>query len=88
MHKTKLEQEVYEWLLAHPGVFWTSIEVAEGMGIHPWSVSPRFRPLERKGLVEQSEKRSLNSAGQLRTMRAWRAIPPKPVQLSLFGGDA
>ena len=88
VRKTKLEQDVFEWLLEHRGVFWTSIEVAEGMGIDKWSVSPRFRPLERKGLVEQGEKLSLNSSGQPRVLRAWRAIPPAPVQLALFGGDA
>lgn len=86
VRQTKLEQQVYEALLKHPGVFLTSIEVAQLMGVDKWSISPRFQPLKRKGLVEQSEKIGLNSSGKPRTMQAWRAVKPKPVQLHFFEG--
>lgn len=86
VRQSKLEQQVYEALLRHPGVFLTSIEVAQLMGVDKWSISPRFQPLKRKGLVEQSEKLGLNSSGKPRMLQAWRAVPPKPVQLAFFEG--
>lgn len=72
---TALEALVYNDLMKHPGA-WTAIEIAHRLNIHEWSISPRLKPLERKGEVDRSEKKlCYNSAGHLRNMIANRAIP-------------
>ena len=76
MAASHLEQVVYDYLLSR-GVFLTSIEIAEGMGVDKWSISPRMRPLFRKGHVEIGRKLGFNSNGKLREMLAWRAVRPR-----------
>ena len=73
MRDSELEAQVYQTLL-RCGVYMTSIEVAAEMGIDKWSISPRFKPLHRKGLVELTEKLGVNTAGKLRKLQAWRAV--------------
>jgi predicted transcriptional regulator len=71
---TYLEQQVYRVLLKSASCM-TSIEVSEALGMHLVTVSPRFAPLHRKGLVERENKVALNSAGKPKRLQAWRAIP-------------
>jgi DNA-binding MarR family transcriptional regulator len=87
IRNTKLEAEVLA-MLRMSGLWLSVIEIAEVMGIDKWSVSPRLRPLHRKGLVEVRVEPRLNSSDKIRGMQVWHAIRPKPVQLSLFEGDA
>jgi predicted transcriptional regulator len=70
---TNLEDQVYQVLLKSAS-YMTCLEVAEAAGMDKWSVSPRFAPLHRKGMVEPGEKIALNSAGKPRLLQAWRAI--------------
>jgi len=68
-----LEQDVYQFLLEHRGRYMTVIEIAQGMGMHPWSISPRMLPLWRKGLLlDPIKKAGLNSAGKIRNLQAWQ----------------
>jgi Mn-dependent DtxR family transcriptional regulator len=72
MRETKLESEVHIVLLSHRGRYMTSMDVATEMRIHPWSISPRFRPLWRKGYLKDPIKiPGLNSAGKIRLLQAW-----------------
>jgi Mn-dependent DtxR family transcriptional regulator len=80
MHRSKLEARVLAVLVEH-GTWMTSLEVADAMGVDKWSISPRFQPLYKKGLVEQGRKLGLNSNGKPRMLLAWRAYRPPPVQL-------
>ena len=48
----------------------TTTEIAEFGGLDKWSVSPRMKPLEGKGLVERTDKRHNRQI-------VWRSIPPK-----------
>ena len=54
------------------GIWMTVLEIAAELDMHPWSISPRMKPLYRKGLVEKSKKLGLNTAGRTRMMLAWR----------------
>jgi predicted transcriptional regulator len=74
MHTSKMERLVYDTLLRHPGQYLTTVEVARIIGVDKWSISPRFQPLLRKGLVELGKKVGANSSGKARTLQAWRAI--------------
>lgn len=74
-----LEWKVFEVLASHWPRYMTSIEVAEELEIDKWSISPRFAPLERKGLVECMKVAALNSSGKVRSMLAWRARFRRPL---------
>jgi hypothetical protein len=51
----------------------TGIEIARATDIHPWSITPRLRPMVRDGLVETYGKRPcVNSEGNMREMLVWR----------------
>ncbi len=72
IQKSRLEMAVYNYLLPHRGRYMTSIEIAKGMGIDKWSVSPRLKPLWVKGLLRDPMKMSaLNSSGKIRTLLGW-----------------
>lgn len=55
----ELESRVLQAIVVLSGA--TSKEVAAYLEISPWSVSPRFRPLERKGLIEKTGERRAGS---------------------------
>lgn len=80
---TKLEQEVLAVLTAS-GAWLSVYQIAEEMDLDKWSVSPRLRPLWRKGTVEVKKEPRLNSEGNVVNMQVWRAIRLGPAQLSLF----
>ena len=74
MAVTRLEAEVCEALKAHGGLM-TCLCVSRAMNKPAWSISPRFKPLERKGLIERvGTMVVLNSNGRPRKLTAWRAI--------------
>jgi len=51
----------------------TGIEIARAVGRHPWSITPRLRPMQRDGLIETYGKRAcINSEGNMREMLVWR----------------
>ena len=52
-----LESKVLDTLQAHSDGL-TSSEVANLLDLHAWSISPRFAPLRRKGLIFDSGERS------------------------------
>lgn len=74
---TKLEATVYKVLLVHFPRYLTSIEIAEEIGKHEWSVSPRMAPLVRKGYAERIKVKARNSEGNTTTLLAWRAVRPE-----------
>jgi hypothetical protein len=68
---TALESEVYKTL--RHDMLMTSLDVSRITGIPIWSISPRFKPLERKGLIERvGTMVVLNSNGRPRKLTAWR----------------
>jgi Mn-dependent DtxR family transcriptional regulator len=70
---TKKEKIVYD-ALAENGTWMTSLCLARYLKIHPWHISPRLKPLERKGLVERGEKKPvLNTSGKVANLISWRA---------------
>jgi hypothetical protein len=70
---TVLEAEVYKTLKEHGGLM-TSLCVVRVIKKPAWSISPRFKPLERKGLIERAGTLVvLNSNGRPRKLTAWRA---------------
>jgi Mn-dependent DtxR family transcriptional regulator len=72
MSFTDKEQMVYA-ALAETGVPMTSLCVARALDVDPWSVSPRFKPLEDKGAIERCGKLTvLNSSGNIAALTAWR----------------
>lgn len=75
-------------VLRSRGVWMTVLEIARDANLHPWSVSPRMRPLCRKGMVEEGKKQGLNTAGRVRWMLAWRIKSRETVGLwgSTIGG--
>lgn len=54
-HLPHLEGVVLEWLQNHPPG--TVDDIALGTGLQTETVSPRMRPLERKGFIRATEKR-------------------------------
>lgn len=68
-----LELIVYKVLKTH-GTRMTSLCVMRALGWSTaWSISPRFRPLERKGLIEQAGELVVpNSSGKPRALMAWQ----------------
>lgn len=80
MRKSGLENRVYQTLRDHWPRYLTTLETAEAMGIDKWSISPRFAPLLRKGLVESIKKPAINSNGHVRDLLAWRAVRPEDQQ--------
>lgn len=63
------EAEVLE-ALAGLGGRATTTEIAKFGGLDKWSVSPRMKPLEGKGLVERTDERHNHQI-------VWRSIPQK-----------
>lgn len=73
---TQLEEVVYGALKEHGPM--TSIEVADRLRISPWSISPRFAPLERKGYIERTGERRKNPhTGRGKGLDVWQVKPPK-----------
>lgn len=67
------EMAVLEHLLKRPVRGATSDEMSDSTGIPRVTVSPRFRPLERKGLVIDSGERRRGKSG--RTSIVWKPSP-------------
>jgi len=91
IRRTKMEQIVSDYLHAvYPRSF-AAIEIARILNVHPWSISPRLKPLEKKGDVERvGTRHCLNTHNKMRLMVIWRAkltdkepvtdgTPPTPV---------
>ena len=72
---SELEQRVYDHLFK-TGRDLTAFEIARGLGMDIRSISPRLKPLERKGGVVRSGKRyCVNDAGNPTLMVTWLALP-------------
>jgi DNA-binding MarR family transcriptional regulator len=72
---THLEQLVYTYLFK-TGRELTALEIARGMNMDIRTVSPRLKPLERKGGVVRLGKRyCVNDAGNPSLMITWLALP-------------
>lgn len=72
---THLERLVYDYLFK-TGRELTAFEIARGMRMDIRTVSPRLKPLERKGGVARTGKRvCLNDAGNPSLMTTWLALP-------------
>ena len=76
VNATHLEQLVYTYLF-DTGRELTALEIARGMHMDVRTVSPRLRPLERKGYIMERPKRyCINDAGNPTPQIAWYALPP------------
>ena len=72
---THLELLVYDYLFK-TGRELTALEIARGMHMDIRTVSPRLKPLEKKGGVVRSGKRyCVNDAGNPSLMITWLALP-------------
>jgi len=70
---TKTEQAVLEVFTSRPSKSMTSLCVARILQVDPWSVSPRFKPLEDKGVIERCGKMMVvNSNGNPASLTAWK----------------
>jgi hypothetical protein len=68
---TALELIVYTYL-SNARRALTALEIARGIPMDIRSVSPRLAPLERKGIVERSDKRyCINDAGNPTLQDTW-----------------
>lgn len=75
VNATNLELLVYNYLFRR-GEDLTAFEIARGLRMDIRSISPRLKPLKRKGFVtETGTKLCLNDAGNMRPMITWRAEP-------------
>ena len=72
----KLEADVLR-ALKESGTWMTSLAIAAAVGQDKWSISPRMKPLEEKGLVERTKMAGLNSTGNIRDLTHWRRIKRK-----------
>jgi Mn-dependent DtxR family transcriptional regulator len=73
--RSNMQERVYQFLYVRWPAAFASIEIARGIGAHPWSVSPRTAPLERQGWIERAGKRKVvNTTGKLANMVIWRAF--------------
>ena len=73
---TRLESLVYK-TLKECGQPMTALCVSRKIGIDKWSISPRFKPLEDKGLIERAGTMTvLNSGGNPRKLNAWKVTTP------------
>ena len=69
----QLEAAVYACLWSHRPLYKTVVEIAALTGIDKWSISPRMRPMFRKGILDDPiVVARLNSAGNIRNQQAWR----------------
>jgi hypothetical protein len=72
--QSRLEWDVWQVLLAHRPRYLNSLQVARIMNVDKWSISPRFKPLWRKGLLKDPVKLpALNSSGNIRNLMHWSA---------------
>lgn len=72
---TNLELIVHTYLFG-TGRELTAFEIARGLGMDIRTVSPRLKPLERKGGVMRTGKRyCMNDAGNPTLMITWLALP-------------
>lgn len=53
----------------------TSTEAAQVLNIPPWSISPRFRPLARKGLIHDTGMTRIGATGRRHIV--WKSGPEK-----------
>ena len=75
----RLQNLIYQ-LLRTTTASMTTMEIAEALGIHPWSITPRMVQLERKKLVERDgTKIGVNSNGRQRKLTAWKAVQNAPL---------
>ena len=72
MNVSKLQEAVLRVLRSRNDPM-AAIEIARAMDIHPWSVTPRMKPLERLGLVVRvGTGPRLNSENNMRNMQLWQ----------------
>jgi predicted ArsR family transcriptional regulator len=69
-----LEAVIFSWLCGRASSGGTSEEIAEALQLPRVTVSPRMKPLERKGLVHASSQRRLGQSG--RNQIVWLAVCP------------
>ena len=68
-----LEQSVLGALSAVGSYGATAYEISEALDVPTGSVTPRLRPLERKGLVERTDLRRLGPRGRVGST-VWRIV--------------
>lgn len=75
VNATRLEWFVYDHLVeVYPRAF-TAVEIARALHKSIRSISPRLKPLERKGMAVRVGKRScLNDMGRPHPMITWAAV--------------
>lgn len=67
---TNLEKQVLHILRLYGGM--TAHELSAKSGIALWSLTPRMKPLETKGLIERrGTKQFLNASGRKRQLTLW-----------------
>lgn len=75
---TRMEAKVFSAILgSHHGL--TTHEISEITGIPYWSVTPRIRPLVRKGLIEDSHGKRAGDSGRQSIVWTAAAQPGTPV---------
>lgn len=50
----------------------TSIQIAEALHTAPWSISPRIKPLRKKGFIRDSSRRLVGPSG--RSSIVWELV--------------
>jgi uncharacterized membrane protein len=65
---------VFSWLCGRSERGGTTEEIAEALSLPRVTVSPRLKPLERKGLVQATEQRRPGQSG--RAQIVWLAVCP------------
>jgi len=71
--KSKLEEDVFNFMRTCWPRYMTSIQIAAEMNIDKWSVSPRMKPLHDKGFLDDPVKLAgMNSSGKIRLLQHWR----------------
>lgn len=68
---SELQDTVLQALKIIPGGA-TSLELADALCMSPWSVSPRIKPLVKKGLVRDSGRTRMGVSG--RASIVWEAV--------------
>lgn len=71
---SELERKVVDLLRRALPRGLTSLECCDLLHIHPWSISPRFRELQRRGLIIESGLKRNPKTGK--NMIVWRAVRP------------
>ena len=86
---TKMESEIFNHICQFlPEFGCTSYQIYQASGVHPWSISPRIKGLERKGYIYyQGDTRKGGSGRQMRIMRVNRRRVHRVIVAGRRGDD-